>query len=73
MLNMGWTGDRCFVMYGFVKQAQPCNSSPVLQRLPVKEVQGMHDTAFLSAVSPCDKSGSMPPYAFAHKWTPLLS
>ena len=23
MLNMGWDGDRCFVMYGFVKQADP--------------------------------------------------
>ena len=64
MLNMGWSGDLCFVMYSFVKQAQPSNSSPVLQRLPVKTVQGMRDTAFPSAVCPCDKSGSTPLCAF---------
>ena len=64
VLNMRWDGDRCFVMYGFVKQAQPCHSSPVLQRLPTKTVQGMRDTAFFSAVRFCDKSGSTSLYAF---------
>ena len=60
MLNMGWDGDRCFVMYGFVKRAQPCHSSPVLRRgLPIKTVQGTRDRAFLMAVRTCDKSGSM--------------
>ena len=58
MLNMGWHGDRCFVMYSFVKQAKPCHSSVVLQRLSIKTVQGTRDTAFLSAVRSCDKSGS---------------
>ena len=58
MLNMGWDGYRCLVMYGFVKQAQPYHSSPALQRLPIKTVQGTRDTAFLSAVRPCNKSGS---------------
>ena len=38
-----------------MKQAQPSNSSPVLQRLPVKTVQGICDKAFVSAVRPCDK------------------
>ena len=51
---MGWNGDCSFVMYGFVKQGQPCNLFHMLLRLPVKTVQGMHDTAFPSVVRPCD-------------------
>ena len=56
VLDMGWNGDRSSVMYGFVKQAQSSHSPPVLQGLPIKTVQGTRNTAFLTAVCPCDKS-----------------